>query len=350
MASVNTWIEVFKFVLWRIAPCQANHSVSSLYWGSSYDYSTSEVTWFYWQSKYSHFTTTASVCPQLPDHFEYKTFPPHIFINSSPWSTVRPLLLFSLFLVARARSFFWKYKKKKLPSKSTKLLPARARSSSPLLASCMTRRLKTQSRRESRESHFQVVAWTTKIVKGSFFKLQSSWGRSIKTEKDGLRDPLVCVGIFQAVDVRVNARSSTKAGPIDGHSDFAPFAASSANTRESMEMELAIKWSCQQGFFFAARVLGKLSSLKALQRRETRRGRGKRHMHSVEWVLLRRSVRRHCKENVLSKRAQTFTKNRKIFEGTGSCTTTLSTCWAVIRLAFDWWTRDECRLLNQGRS
>ena len=48
-----------------------------------------------------------------------------------------------------------------------------------------------------------------------------------------------------------------------------------------MEVELAIKWS-QQGFFFAARVLGKLSRLKALQRRETRRGRGKRHMPSVE--------------------------------------------------------------------
>ena len=39
-------------------------------------------------------------------------------------------------------------------------------------------------------------------------------------------------------------------------------------------MELAIKWS-QQGFFFTARVLGKLSRLKALQRRETWRGRGK---------------------------------------------------------------------------
>ena len=57
---------------------------------------------------------------------------------------VMPLLLFSLFLVARARSFFRKYQKKKLPSKSTKLLPARVRSHSPLLASCMTRRLKTQ--------------------------------------------------------------------------------------------------------------------------------------------------------------------------------------------------------------
>ena len=60
-------------------------------------------------------------------------------------------------------------------------------------------------------------------MKGSFFKLHhSSWGQSIKTEKDGLRDPLVFVGVFQAFDVRVNARSSTKAGPIDDHSDFAP--------------------------------------------------------------------------------------------------------------------------------
>ena len=70
------------------------------------------------------------------------------------------------------------------------------------------------------------------------------------------------VGIFQAFDIRVNAPSSTKAGPIEDHSDFAPFAASSANTRESMEVELA-KWSCQQRFFFAARVLGNLSRLKA---------------------------------------------------------------------------------------
>ena len=127
-----------------------------------------------------------------------------------------------------------------------------------------------------------MVAWTTKIVKGSFFKLQSSWDGASKLKKMALlRDPLVRVGIFQAFDVRVNARSSTKAGSIDDHSDFAPFAASLANTRESMEVELAIKWS-QQGFFFAARVLGKLSRLKALQRRETRRGRGKTHMPSVE--------------------------------------------------------------------
>ena len=68
--------------------------------------------------------------------------------------------------------------------------------------------------------------------------------------------------------------------------------------------------------------LGKLSRLKALQSRVTRTVRGKRHMPSVECLLLRRSVRRHCKVNVLSKRAQTFTKNRKTFEGTGSCTTT----------------------------
>ena len=108
------------------------------------------------------------------------------------------------------------------------------------------------------------------IVKESFFKLQSSWDGASKLKKMAFAIRLVCVGIFQAFDVRVNARSSTKAGPIDDHSDainFVPFAASSANTRKSMEVELAIKWS-QQGFFFAARVLGKLSRLKALQRRE----------------------------------------------------------------------------------
>ena len=91
----------------------------------------------------------------------------------------------------------------------------------------------------------------------------------------------MCVGIFQAFDVRVNARSSTKAGPIDDNSDFAPFAASSANTRESMEVELATKWS-HQGFFFAARVLEKLSQLKALQKRErdSERTREKTHAFS----------------------------------------------------------------------
>ena len=51
-----------------------------------------------------------------------------------------------------------------------------------------------------------------------------------------------------------------------------------------MQVELAIKWTCQQGFFFAARVLGKLSRLKALQRIEDseRMGARKRHMPSVE--------------------------------------------------------------------
>ena len=236
----------------------------------------------------------------------------------------RSLLLFSLFLVARARSFFRKYKKKE--KTSFEIDQAAARPAPGHARLCLQVAWhddwKPQSRRESRESHFQVVAWTTKIVKGSFYKLQSSWGRSIKTEKDGLRDPLVSVVFSSLRRSRQRARSSTKAGPIDDHSDFGPFAASSANTRESMEVELAIKWSCQQGFFFAARVLGKLSPLKALQRRETRRGRGKRHRPSVEWVLLRRSVQRNCKENLLSKRAQRFTKNRKTFEGTGSCTTT----------------------------
>ena len=52
-------------------------------------------------------------------------------------------------------------------------------------------------------------------------------------------------------------------------------AASSAKTRESMEVKLAMKWSCRPGFLSAARVLGNLSRLRALQGRETRRGRGK---------------------------------------------------------------------------
>ena len=110
-----------------------------------------------------------------------------------------------------------------------------------------------------------MVTWTTKIVKESFlsFRVLEDGASKLKKMAVAIR---WCVGIFQAFDVRVNARSSTKAGPIGDHSDFAPFAASSANTRESMEVELAIKWSCQQGFFFAARVLGKLSRLKALQR------------------------------------------------------------------------------------
>ena len=91
---------------------------------------------------------------------------------------------------------------------------------------------------------------------GELFKLQSSWRLSIKIEKDGLRNPLVCVGTFQALDIHVNARSTTEVGPIDDRSDFAPFAASSANMTKSMEVELTIKWSRRQGFFFAAVFFG----------------------------------------------------------------------------------------------
>ena len=162
---------------------------------------------------------------EIHENFEKKTH----------FSCFRPLLLFSLFLVARARSFFWKYKKKKKKLRNRpSCCPPTPGHARLCLQVAWLDDWKPQSRRESRESHFRAVAWTTKTVKGSFFKLQSSWGRSIKTEKDGLRDPLVCVGIFQAFDVRFNAPSSTKAGPIDDHSaDFAPFAASSANTREA---------------------------------------------------------------------------------------------------------------------
>ena len=157
---------------------------------------------------------------------------------------IRPLLLLSLFLVASTRSFFRKYKKKK-SSKSTKLLPARARSHSPLLASCMTRRSKTAKPTRIKGEPLSGGGMNDENSEGT---LKSSWGRSIKTEKNGLHDLLVCVGIFQAVDVRVNARNSTKAGPIDDHCDFVPFAASSAKyegkygggARHKMELSTSV--------------------------------------------------------------------------------------------------------------
>ena len=84
-----------------------------------------------------------------------------------------------------------------------------------------------------------MVAWTDGNSEGRVLENGAS---KLKKRAFAIR---WCVGIFQAVDVRVNARSSTKAGLIDDHFDPTPFAASSGNTRESMEVELAIKWSCQ---------------------------------------------------------------------------------------------------------
>ena len=110
-------------------------------------------------------------------------------------------------------------------------------------------------------------------------------------------------------------RCSTKAGPIDHH--VAPFAASSVKTTGSMEAELAMKCSCRPGFFTAARVLGNLSRLRALQRRDSEKTGKDTCLQSKE-----EGARRHCKENVLSKRAQAFTKSTKTFGATGSCTTT----------------------------
>ena len=74
-------------------------------------------------------------------------------------------------------------KKKKIPS--IKLLPARARSS--LASACNLHGTAIENRTDDGnqeiQRHFQVVAWTTKIVKGSSFKLQSSWGRSINWKR-----------------------------------------------------------------------------------------------------------------------------------------------------------------------
>ena len=96
--------------------------------------------------------------------------------------TIRPLLLFSLFLVACARSFFPKIPKKK---SSFEINQAAACSHPVTLASaCKSHDTTIKNRKaggnQARERHFQVVAWTTKIVKGSS---QSFSGRSIKTEK-----------------------------------------------------------------------------------------------------------------------------------------------------------------------
>ena len=95
------------------------------------------------------------------------------------------MLLFSLFLVARPRSFFRKYKKKKknfLRNRPNCRPPAPAHTRLCLQVAWHDD-WKPQSRRESRESHFQVVARTTKIVKGSFFKLRSSWDGASKLKK-----------------------------------------------------------------------------------------------------------------------------------------------------------------------
>ena len=117
-----------------------------------------------------------------------------------------------------------------------------------------------------------MVAWTTpKIVKESFFKLQSSWDGASKLKKMAFAIRWWVLEFFKpstfASTLEARQRRGRSTTTLSDAIDFAPFAASSANTRKSMEVELAIKWS-QQGFFFAARVLGKLSRLKALQRRE----------------------------------------------------------------------------------
>ena len=122
-----------------------------------------------------------------------------------------------------------------------------------------------------------MVAWTTKILKGAFLSFRVL---GTETEKDGLRDPLVCVGIFQTFDVRVNARSSTKVGPIDDHSssDFAPFAASSyegkygGGARHKVESTRVL---------LCCPCFGEIVKVEGLAE-ERGRGRGKRHMPSVE--------------------------------------------------------------------
>ena len=97
---------------------------------------------------------------------------------------IRPLLLFYLFLVARARSFFRKYKKKKT---SFEIDQAAARprpvTPAPPLASCMTRRLKTAKPTRIKGEPLSGGGMDDEKVKGSFFKLQSSWDGAAKLKK-----------------------------------------------------------------------------------------------------------------------------------------------------------------------
>ena len=116
------------------------------------------------------------------------------------------------------------------------------------------------------------MAWTAKRLKGSSFKLRSSLGRSIKTEQDVLRDVLVCWNFSSLRRLRQRSELG-KGGSIDHH--FAPLGTSSAKMTESIDVELAMKWSYRPGFFSAALVLGNFSCLRALQRRDSEMTREK---------------------------------------------------------------------------
>ena len=166
-----------------------------------------------------------------------------------------------------------------------------------------------------------MVAWTTKIVKGSFFKLQSSWDGASKLKKMAFAIRW-CVGIFQAFDVRFSARSSTKAGPIDDHSDFAPFAASSANTHEGKYGGGARHKVESTRVLLCCPCFGKIVTVEGLaEERDSERTRETTHAFSRMSNSATQCAATLQGKRPLQKGTDVY-HDRKNFERTGSCTTT----------------------------
>ena len=181
------------------------------------------------------------------------------------------------------------------------------------------------------------------LLLGSSFKVSSSWGRSGKTGKDGLW--LMCVGNLQVPDVCVNTRSIAWQRRGRSTTTLHPFAASSAETTGSIEVQLAIKWSCRRGYFAAACVFGNLSRLRALQGREAPRRRQKNHMPSIEWsdcFCDAVCAWWHCKGIVLSKGHRHLPRTGQLLERLEAVKqhNQLAEQWGWLS---DWWIRDECR-------
>ena len=118
---------------------------------------------------------------------------------------------FLCFSLPARLAFFRKYQKKKVPSKSTKLLPARAWSHSPLLASCMTRRLNSKTAKPTgiKGAPLSGGGMDGKNSEGELRVLEEG---ASKLKKDSLRDLLVCVGIFQAFDVVSSLEAQQRRG------------------------------------------------------------------------------------------------------------------------------------------
>ena len=120
----------------------------------------------------------------------------------------------------------------------------------------------------------------------------------------------------QAFDIRVNGPSSTKAGPIDDHSDFAPFAASLANTvegkygggaRQKVELSTRVLLCCP--------CFGEIFAVEGLaEERDSKRTREKTHAFSRMSTSAPQGAAT-CKENVLSKGHRRLPRTGKLLKG-----------------------------------